>query len=113
MSVLDEILEKLVSIENRLSSLEKQACDINVSCKGMDRHISFVDSIYEKLKKPILWITNRFSGKTLESLPMAPTKLQSPPHNSLCDAVVESECIDTESSSGDDSDSDSDSVFVL
>lgn len=90
-SVLEEILSKLSDIEERLCSLERKACDINKSCKGMDDHISFIDSIYQKLRKPLLWISNRFSVKQVDSLPMAPTEIKLISEISECDSDSDSD----------------------
>ena len=69
---LERILSKLESIEGRLKILEQKADTIGDSCTNMDRHISFIDKIYMKLRSPIDWISDRFSTHS-SRLPNAPT----------------------------------------
>ena len=96
---IDLVLSKLCEIEKRLQALESKADDINISCKGMNDHISFVDSIYEKLRSPLTWILDKFSIKNSNrehiSLPMPPTM-----SGTLADV-------------SDSSDSDEDNIIVL
>ena len=94
---IEIILKKLESIEQRLLSLENKADDINTSCKGMDGHISFINSIYTKLRSPMMWIL----GKTSKQIQPKQTLLPLPP------AVASAEA------EGPDSDSDDDRIVLL
>ena len=90
---IEIILKKLESIEQRLLSLENKADDINTSCKGMDGHISFINSIYTKLRSPMMWILGKLSSKQIQP---KQTLLPLPP------AVASAEAEDSDSDSDDD-----------
>ena len=89
---IEIIIRKLESIEQRLLSLENKADDINTSCKGMDGHISFINSIYAKLRSPMMWILGKFSSKQIQP---KQTMLPLPP-------VASAETVDSDSDSDDD-----------
>lgn len=53
--------EDLVEIKQQLAALQK-------SCEKMDRHIDFIEMVYEKLHAPLQWLLNKWH-KTLQFLP--------------------------------------------
>lgn len=55
----DSLLDKMEKIENRLDKIESLLEHINShvskldsSCQNMDDHIDFVESVYERFKRP-------------------------------------------------------------
>ena len=55
----ESLIEKIEKIENRLDNIEllleninSHITKLNSSCQNMDDHIDFVESVYERLKKP-------------------------------------------------------------
>ena len=62
MDKLDIILSKIDSLDRRIKKIEEQNIAIEKSCKGMDSHISFIDSIYMKLRAPLTWLTEKMYG---------------------------------------------------
>ena len=66
---LDIILEKLERIEEKLSILEKKT-DINTeNCDKMSGHIDFIESVYNRLKSPIEYVTGKFGFSSIRQLP--------------------------------------------
>ena len=61
---LNKITVQLESIEKRLDKIEKTSDKIKVSCKNMDDHASWVESVYNRLRYPLNWITGLVSGRT-------------------------------------------------
>ena len=54
------INNKLDSFENRLDSLENKInSDVLHECKKMGSHIDFVENVYENVKHPLGYITNK------------------------------------------------------
>ena len=62
---LNLILKELKEIKEILLNLKKETTEVKKSCHGMDEHIHFVDKVYSKLRYPLDWITQKFTGKTL------------------------------------------------
>ncbi len=57
------ILDKLISIEKRLTDIENEIKEIKTSANNMDNHISFVENIYNSIKLPFHYIINRINYK--------------------------------------------------
>lgn len=62
---LDLILKELKEIKTILSELKLETVEVKKSCHGMDAHIHFVDNVYSKLRYPLDWLTQKFTGKSL------------------------------------------------
>jgi archaellum component FlaC len=65
---MDEILKKLEAIEKRLENIENSIDKINNRLDGvevnttmMGNHIHFVEDVYDKVKKPLYYISNRIN----------------------------------------------------
>ena len=44
--------KELIEIKNRLERIEKM-------CERMDRHISFIDRVYDSVERPLSYMKNR------------------------------------------------------
>ena len=60
---MDDILQKLTSIEEKLAKLEQES-------QRMTRHITFIEMIYESVQTPLFYIINKFSTKPIEKVPL-------------------------------------------
>ena len=50
---IEEMNERLQKIEEKLESIHEVLHNLQSSCKGMDDHISFVESVYNVLRSPL------------------------------------------------------------
>ena len=66
---LDIILEKLEKIEEKLSILEKKTDTNAENCEKMSSHIDFIESVYNRLKSPIEYVTWKFGFSSSRQLP--------------------------------------------
>ena len=64
--VLDQIVKKLESIEHRLDTIEQIVNQNAESAANMDRHIGFVESVYEQIRTPF----NKLIAYTSNPLPL-------------------------------------------
>lgn len=51
-ALLQVIVEKLVSIETRLESIDEKLFLMGKETSSMQRHVNFVEEIYEQVKSP-------------------------------------------------------------
>jgi hypothetical protein len=58
---MDEILNKLTAIEQRLTYIEKEIALIKQGTITMNNHISFVESIYNSVKIPFHFMLDKFT----------------------------------------------------
>jgi len=76
-SELDERFDKLeTKLDLILQQIEQLVVSLDTttqSCAHMDDHIEFVEGVYESVRHPLNYITNKFSSKPAE-LPAPPTK---------------------------------------
>ena len=56
---MEEILVALRRIDERIESLENKISVIHDKCDKMEKHINFVDSVYDRVKTPFHYIMNR------------------------------------------------------
>ena len=56
---MNDIMKKLEEIENRMQTIEKMLGNINTSTANMDRHITFVERVYDVVKYPLFFILDR------------------------------------------------------
>jgi|LauGreDrversion4_2_1035121.scaffolds.fasta_scaffold23820_2 hypothetical protein len=59
---MEEILVALRRIDERIESLENKISVIHDKCDKMEKHINFVDSVYERVKTPFHFIMNRVAS---------------------------------------------------
>jgi archaellum component FlaC len=59
--MLNEINSRLDKIEIKLQNIENKQDDINKSTTLMDTHIQFVENVYDKIKQPLAYATNKIS----------------------------------------------------
>ena len=68
---VDLIISKLKNIEDRLTKLESNTTDCKISCKNMDAHISFIETVYDNLKNKMFGLTyylpNLYKSNTITS----------------------------------------------
>ena len=62
IQMLSAIMNKLEDIEGRLSKIEKVSECIQHSTANMDRHISFVEIIYDTIKFPLGYIVDKIQS---------------------------------------------------
>ena len=53
---LDKFELRLQNIEKLLSEIDEKLNQLTKSCSNMDEHISFVESVYDTMKKPFAYI---------------------------------------------------------
>ena len=58
---MDNISNKLDDIIKRLETIEKKLNIINDSTSHMDNHIQFVENVYDKIKQPLAYATNKIN----------------------------------------------------
>ena len=58
---MTEILKKLEEIEIRLHSIENIVVQLRSSTNNMDRHITFVEKVYDVVKYPLFFILDRIN----------------------------------------------------
>ena len=70
--IMEEVVHKLCIIEEHLSRIEKRldmiertVSSTESSCKNMDEHISFVESVYHRVRAPLSYISYSWRGKSL------------------------------------------------
>ncbi len=66
---LENIEKRLDNIENRLENIENDIHNINHKMNGievntnmMGSHIHFVEDVYERVKKPLNYLTNKINN---------------------------------------------------
>ncbi len=66
---LESIEKRLENIENRLESIEDNNNNINMKMNGievntnmMGTHIHFVENVYERVKRPLNYITHKINN---------------------------------------------------
>ena len=66
---LESIEKRLDNIENRLGNIENNVENINMKMNGievntnmMGNHIHFVEDVYEKVKRPLNYITHKINN---------------------------------------------------
>lgn len=68
----NQILEALKNIDNKLEYIKNK---IDKDSSVLNKHISFIESIYETIKSPIHFICNKFNNK--KQLPLTNTESSS------------------------------------
>jgi hypothetical protein len=53
----------IVDILTILEKIDQSHHDVETSCKRMDDHITFIDTIYSRLRAPLSWVLSR-TGNT-------------------------------------------------
>jgi archaellum component FlaC len=51
--------ETLIEIKNELKEIKKKLQEIDEKCVKMSNHINFIESVYEKVKKPFNYLMNK------------------------------------------------------
>jgi len=59
---LESIEKRLDNIENRLENIENNMNNIQVNTNMMGNHIHFVEDVYERVKKPLNYITTKINN---------------------------------------------------
>lgn len=57
---LNSLEQQLFSIKNDLNKIANKSNDIENNCSKMKEHIDFVESVYETVKEPLNFFTNKF-----------------------------------------------------
>lgn len=59
---LDLLEQKLNIIEDKLDKIESYQSNIYNNTYKMEQHINFVENIYDKVKKPLVYATNKLNS---------------------------------------------------
>lgn len=59
---VQELTEKVNELTRQVENLTRIIKKINTSCDRMDNHISFVEHVYETLKKPLKYLSTKSLG---------------------------------------------------
>jgi len=68
---MTDIQNELKEINKRFANIEKKLANIEKICIRMDKHISFIDNVYDSVEKPLIYVKNtienllKISNKTL------------------------------------------------
>ena len=62
---LDVIALRLDDIDAKIERLCRAVESMQQSCSNMDNHISFVDSVYDAVQKPLTFVLTQFRGRAL------------------------------------------------
>ena len=54
-------IDRLDKIEIQLNIINEKQYDIDKSTKNMDNHIQFVENVYDKIKQPLAYATNKIN----------------------------------------------------
>ena len=54
----NNLLQLVEKIDNRLKSIEKQIVDIKTSTNIMNNHVTFVETVWKRVKYPFLFLTS-------------------------------------------------------
>jgi archaellum component FlaC len=59
--LLNNINNRLDTIDERLEKIENKLNGIDKSTSNMDNHIQFVENVYDKIKQPLAYATNKIN----------------------------------------------------
>ena len=59
--LLENINNRLKVIEDKIDELKKKQDDITNSSNKMDKHIDFIETVYENVKHPLNYISHKFN----------------------------------------------------
>ena len=63
VTTIEKKIDKIECTLSELVSLMKN--EVSPSCNKMNTHITFVENIYNKIKRPLHYICNRFNSSKL------------------------------------------------
>ena len=58
---MEELVKKVNKLEKKIDELEKKIDELIKICGRMDNHVDFVERVYESLKSPLTYISNKFN----------------------------------------------------
>ena len=76
--ILNEIINRLDRIEERIINLETKQEEIKESTHNMDSHIHFIENVYDNVKKPLSYVAHKinnfidYSSSNTPELPSLP-----------------------------------------
>ena len=59
--LLENINNRLTIIEDKIDELKKHQDDIKDTSNKMDKHIDFIEKVYENVKTPLNYISNKIN----------------------------------------------------
>jgi archaellum component FlaC len=59
--LLENINNRLIVIEDKIDELKRKQDDITNSSNKMDKHIDFIETVYENVKHPLNYISQKFN----------------------------------------------------
>jgi len=60
-NTLSEICSKLDSIDKKIDELNSKINQNSKDCERMTSHITFIETVYEHVKNPMMFIVNRIN----------------------------------------------------
>ena len=60
--LLENINNRLTVIEDKIDELKRKQDDITNSSNKMDKHIDFIETVYENVKHPLNYISQKFNN---------------------------------------------------
>jgi archaellum component FlaC len=60
--ILDKIDKRLELLEDKINKIESYQSNIYNNTYKMEQHINFVEDIYDKVKKPLVYATNKINS---------------------------------------------------
>ena len=66
--ILNDIINRLDRIEERIIHLEQKQEEIKESTHNMDSHIQFIENVYDNVKKPLSYVTHKINNFILTAL---------------------------------------------
>jgi hypothetical protein len=61
-AILNNINETLMKITERLDGIESRLMILEASARNMDEHISFVDTVYQRIQSPFIKLMGWIDG---------------------------------------------------
>lgn len=61
IKLLNNINNRLDVIDKRIEKIENKLNGIDKSTSNMDSHIQFVENVYDKIKQPLAYATNKIN----------------------------------------------------
>jgi archaellum component FlaC len=62
--LLENINNRLTIIEDKIDEIKRKQEDITNSSNKMDKHIDFIETVYENVKHPLNYISQKFNNSS-------------------------------------------------
>lgn len=65
-SKIEDLENEIISLRHDINILSELIIEMTKSTKKMDNHIDFVDSVYNKLKAPLNYISSTYNYELID-----------------------------------------------